>query len=831
MQLKQYQTDTLRILSDYLRALNESKAKEAAARGLGIAYEWDREAWNKIRPNAPYLPSRNGVGEPLPNVCLKVPTGGGKTLLALKAIDLIHGLYLRRQTGLVLWIVPTTQIYNQTYRALRDKAHPYRQVLDMASADRTLIRQKDELFSPEDVDNGLVVLLLMLPSANRQDKETLKVFQDRGGFEAFFPPEDRWQEQRALRERVPNLDAYGGADEPPLMGGALKTSLGNTLRLLRPVIILDEGHKAYGEIAQATLRGFNPAFLLELSATPDPRRSNLLVSISGQAVLREGMIKLPINVASYAGSDWREALLNAHLKRMELEQAARENYERTGDHIRPIMLIQVERTGEKQRLPGFIHAEDARDYLITQCHITPKEIAVKSSEKDEIEDIDLLDPDCPIKYIITKQALQEGWDCAFAYVLATLVNTKAPASMTQLVGRVLRQPYARKTGLPALDESYVYFCKPRTGDLIQKVYQSLKEEGLEDIPGGVKITTGESAAQTERAIQPRYAEHAGKVYLPCFVVPDEVRPGQFREVGYEIDILSRVDFEKISLSDFDTLELNPTPTQGTSVSVGLEGAVSPLRVTTAVEMPLDLVFITRQLLDVVPNPWVAYAIARNVIERLRQRYSEDRLRRDLGFVISELKRTLVKGRNEQAQQAFHDLIQQGRLKFWLIAGCAGNAIPDRIRTRLGPKLRHLDNDDTPQRSLFDYAAEDFNDTEAAVALYLDRQQWVLGWFRNIVKHGYSIQGWQPNRVWPDFVALHGLTKLEKVQVLEIKGWHLKNEDTQYKQQLFELCNTQSQPQLWDHIAQDFADHTVHFQMVFEDEWRRVINALFSPESA
>src|SRR5207249_4849302 len=118
------------------------------------------------------------------------------------------------------------------------------------------------------------------------------------------------------------------------------------------------------------------------------------------------------------------ALNNARLKRDELHQIASEHYERTGDYIRPIMLIQVERTGEKQRLPGFIHAEDAREYLIKQCHIAPEEIAVKSSDKDEIEDIDLLDPECSIRYIITKQALQEGWDCPFAYVLTTLVNTK-----------------------------------------------------------------------------------------------------------------------------------------------------------------------------------------------------------------------------------------------------------------------------------------------------------------------------------------------------------------------------------------------------------------------
>jgi len=817
-----------------LQALKDARAKQAQAAALGIDYEWDKQAWKVVRGDALYAPRRNGLGELLPVVCLKIPTGGGKTLMAINALDDINSLYRGEQTGLILWIVPTTQIYNQTYRALRDRAHPYRQRLDLASAGRTLILEKDQLFSPEDVSSHLVVLMLMLPSANRQIKETLKIFQDRGGFEAFFPPEDRPQQHQALRERVSNLDAFETGDG--LFPEQVKTSLGNVLRLLKPVIILDEGHKTYGELAQATLRGFNPSFILELSATPT-RESNVLVSISGQSVLREGMIKLPINVHSRASADWRDALLGAHLKRAELEVVARDYQNQAGVHIRPICLIQVERTGEKQRLPGLVHAEDVREYLIAKCNILPEEIAVKSSEKDDIENIDLLDPDCPIKYIITKQALQEGWDCPFAYVLATLLNTTAPTSMTQLVGRVLRQPYATKTNIPALDESYVYFSRQRTGELIKRVYAALRDEGLDDVQDGVAVHQETSPGQsmmTELAIRPQFAEYAGKVYLPCFVVPDA--PGQFREVGYEMDILSRVDFEKIDLGLFDTLELNPTATGDTATKITLEGATDAVHVTEAVELPLDLVFVTQQLLDVVPNPWVAYPIAKNIIERLRRRFSDAAIRRDLGFVISELKKVMVAGRDEQARQIFMQLLKDKQLNFWLITGCAGNAIPDRIRARSGPKLRHSDTDEQPALSLFDYAAEEFNSPEAAVALYLDRQQWILGWFRNLVKTGYSLQGWQPGRVYPDFIALQGepteagLPRLSTVRVLETKGIHLKNEDTDYKKELFQFCNDYSQPKPWDEIAGQFADHEVRFHVVFEDEWERVLNALLAQMS-
>ncbi|WP_347239368.1 DEAD/DEAH box helicase family protein [Phormidium sp. FACHB-1136] len=187
---------------------------------------------------------------------MKVPTGGGKTLLATHAIGLINTHYLKKQTGLVLWIVPTNQIYRQTRKALRTREHPYRQVLDFNSGGRTKIVEKSERFTPADIQESLVVLLLMLLSANRQNKETLKLFQDSSGFDAFFPPDDRLPDHQILLEKFSNLDCFG--ERYSLLGGQIKTSLGNTLRILKPIIIIDEGHKAYSKNAQDTILNFNP---------------------------------------------------------------------------------------------------------------------------------------------------------------------------------------------------------------------------------------------------------------------------------------------------------------------------------------------------------------------------------------------------------------------------------------------------------------------------------------------------------------------------------------------------------------------------------------------
>ncbi len=475
MELKSYQQRALDELGRYLVALREhqGKAAQVAALNLGISYDWEREAWRATVRGAPYTSHLSGHGQPVPTVCFKIPTGGGKTLLATRSIDAINTQYRHSPLGFVLWVVPTRQIYRQTLAALRNRAHPYRQSLDLASGGRTVILEKATPFSAQTVDSSLAIMLLMLPAANRKDKATLRMFQDQSGFESFFPAEDDTPAQAALLDRVPNLDTY--ADSETL----IKSSLGNTLRLLNPLLILDESHKAYSPEAQATLFGFNPSFVLELSATPT--RANTLVSIGGRELHREGMIKLDIHLHNQASRDWRDTVVAGHRRRVALEELATREQANGGVYIRPINLIQVERTGDKQRNLGLTHAEEVREYLIAHCQVLPVEIAVKSSTRDEIEDIDLLRPDCPIRYIITKQALQEGWDCPFAYVLTVLTNPKSTTGMTQLVGRILRQPYARKTGLPALDESYVYCYQGDAVDVLGRIQKAMQDEGLGDV--------------------------------------------------------------------------------------------------------------------------------------------------------------------------------------------------------------------------------------------------------------------------------------------------------------------------------------------------------------
>ncbi len=212
------------------------------------------------------------------------------------------------------------------------------------------------------------------------------------------------------------------------------------------------------------------------------------------------MIKLDLHVTNKQSPDWKDTLLAGVNQRNVLEEKAKEYEANSGINIKPICLIQVERTGKDQEGGKWIHSEQVRDHLIKFVGIQPDEIAVKTSEKDELKEVDdiggLLTRNCKIRYIITKQALQEGWDCSFAYVLVILTNPSSKNSLTQLVGRILRQPFARKTHVRELDESYVFCFQQKGKMLLDSIKQGFEHEGLGDLRGHVVTDSGTDGANS-----------------------------------------------------------------------------------------------------------------------------------------------------------------------------------------------------------------------------------------------------------------------------------------------------------------------------------------------
>lgn len=763
------------------------------------------------RTGIPYSPRVDGMGRPVPNVVFKVPTGGGKTFLAAAAMSALFGRYLGRNTGFVLWIVPNEAIYTQTKRQLADRQHPYRQMLDVLSGNRTRLMEKDDRLDARDVEANLCVMLLMLQSSNRENKDSLKMFRDRGDVQGFFPSEGDQEAHALAKAATPNLDVYD-LTESPTAWPMVKDSLGNALRLIRPVVIMDEGQKAVSDLAFATLYGFNPCFVLELSATPKDvaatggknprlaRPANVLVEVKGVDLDREGMIKMPLNLDPREGTDWRNTLAVALDRLNKLDADARRLQGEQGRYIRPIMLVQAERTGSDQRDGAHIHALDVKDWLRT-AGLDEAEIAIKTADTNDLaapENLDLLDPANRVRAIITKQALQEGWDCPFAYVLCALSASSNLSAMTQLVGRILRQPQAQKTGIATLDECYVITHHADTADVVAAIKKGLEEDGLGDLVKEILPSSGGSG------IGPRKIKRRDKfirtdIYLPQVL---RVEGGDIRPLDYEQDILFEVDWSGLNVAELvnklpDNMQCAERQMQRIHLTdKGNERIVSEIVGTTGEALSFDPAYAVRIISDIVPNAWIAREIVGNVEAGLRARGFDDaKLGESAGLIVEELRKWLDKERDIKSEARFREDVAKGSIQFRLRTDGRNWKMPFETETFEPEGADQLvgKNGGALERSLFspifkgDFSSQDERD----IAVYLDGEQALQWWHRNVARSHYSVQGWRREKIYPDFIfaVQHGESKeRNRIVVLETKGDHLSNPDTDYKKAVLQAMS-------------------------------------------
>lgn len=859
--LKPFQSTVLERLDDYLAALQRQKGKaDAAEKVLRVAdldtpaelRDFPRKAWEELR-SGNKLPRTNagaahssrfdGAGHAIPNLCFKIPTGGGKTLLAAASVARVFSLYLKRQTGLALWVVPNEAIYRQTLKALSDRDHPYRQILNVAAAGRVKILEKTSPLTRLDTDSHLCVMVLMLASAARVSKETLRLFRDRGNVLGFLPREDDIEAHWALLQQVPNLDVYapvGQSQEAARRqkGSIVKSSLGNVMRLLRPMIVMDEGHHAYTENALSTLDGFNPSFLLELSATPrvasaKGNGSNILVDVRGTDLDDAQMIKLPIHVEAKRWTDWQSCIAASVAKLDELQREAERLRGETARYIRPILLVQVERTGKDQRDAGFIHAEDAQAYLL-QLGLKPRQIAIKTSEKDELkqpENLDLLSPQNEVRVIITKQALQEGWDCPFAYVLCALASSRNAAAMTQLVGRILRQPGTVKTRNEALDSCYVYCHDAQTGEVVERIRKALEGEGMGDLTS--KVKGDDASEERNRLVLKRRPSFAGwRIFLPRVTWNDGATR---RELVYESDVLAGLDWSALDpsrLAQAWAPSSSPNESEHVVVDLGvLQGAgVRQAEQANRQGAVLDRARIVRALIDLAPNPWVVWRWVAEVVGRLKASgFSEEELARSSASLIERLRIDIEAQRDQLAQAHFDTLVTAKRIGFSLRADATDYEMPSEQFVEAAGTTAALQRPDKHpvEKSLLEPALRlpDMNDFEADFAGYLDSRAALEWWHRNVARTQYGLQGWRRHKIYPDFVFGSVLADGRKqIVLLETKGIHLAGSaDSAYKQALLKkltaLFADRSDAPVGELVLQNIDGTTIECDLLLDQDWR------------
>jgi len=863
MELKEFQEICLEKLAYYLKILKKEYVEEKDEVEFHKSKGRDREielycnkTWDKLQAEKKlpkirdkkgqlqtlaYQNKRDGLGQLIPNICLKVPTGGGKTLIGVSSIEKINFNYFNKSAGLILWIVPSTAIYSQTLKNFRDRTHPYRKILERAGAGKVKIIEKTDAFSLQDLQEYLCVMLLMLPSANRETKESLRMFKDSGRFISFFPQPENYQANKELLSQISNLDKYKSQNVLGAVNGAsVKHSLGNAIRIARPIVVLDEGHKAYSELARETLAGLNPKFMLELSATPNMKEhlSNVLVSVSGVKLKEEEMIKLPINVTNAKRGDWKKTLCQAYEKIKELERDCKAYHKKSKKYIRPIMLIQVERTGKDQKDKKFIHSEDAKEYLITHLGVSGSAIKIKVSGKDELKDESLLSDTSQVQFIITKQALQEGWDCPFAYVLAVLSKPKSKLALTQLIGRILRQPYAQRTTTESLNESYIFCYNKAVKELVSEIKKGLQKEGMDDLADYVRTEESDFRKVTAKR-NPKFK--GTKIFLPRVLC--KTKTGSWRNLMYAQDILQEIDFSKISYSKKDTWTPdNIDSLQVNAIKIDIEdtrGQSSFPYISKSKKediKDIDYSFIIKRLCNFIPNPWTAGRIFDETISTLKDKDIPDKkIYLNRSYLLESMEEDIQRQIDQLSEKIFIDKLKDGSLCFKIfkhqidINWTMGFEIDFIVSTN--DKVLRREDDRDFQISLFDATYQrHYNELEKQVAWYLDEQEAVKWWHRMVAKQDYHLQGWQKRKVYPDFLAfISPDSKIKKLSVLETKGDQLKgNEDTKYKRKLFEILEKHAineSVSVGDMEVISEKEQKMIFKILMEKTWREDLSQL------
>ena len=444
MEMKGYQKAVIADLTHYLELMNETQ-------NYMTAFE---QFWRE--KSAPALGLYRNVIAGVPNLCIKVPTGGGKTFIACNAIRPVFDALPVTKTKAVVWLVPSEAILTQTVKALKDTSHPYRQKIDVDFGGRVEVYTKQELlngqnFNPTAVTEQLSVMVLSYDSFRGRGKEVLKAYQENSNLAAF-------------------AKVLGKPDSP--IEKADETALFQIINQLNPLVIVDESHHARSDLSREMLANFNPCFVLDLTATPR-KDSNIISYVDAVQLKTEHMVKLPVIV--YNRDSQAEVILDAIDLRNKLEELAAAEYAVSKKYIRPIVLFQAEPKG-KEEATTF---EKIREKLIGY-DIPAEQIAIRTADVNELKNTELMSADCPIRYIITVNALSEGWDCPFAYILASIANKTSQVQVEQILGRILRLPHTTQHRQSSLNMSYVLTSSNDFNETVKGIIQGLNDAGFSD---------------------------------------------------------------------------------------------------------------------------------------------------------------------------------------------------------------------------------------------------------------------------------------------------------------------------------------------------------------
>lgn len=748
LKLKTYQERVLSELNEFLTDANKlvtySKLEPEKALKLTFSLKNEEKPYKAIPEliNTPYL-------------CIKVPTGGGKTLIASYSLSTVFDNYLQDKNGkgLVIWFVPSDAIRAQTLLTLRDRQHPYREVLDSKFGNNIKVLTLEESLSIQkaDMQNNLCIVIASLQSFRRTDKQWLKVFQNNGSLLSHF---------ENLVEDTNFLDK----DEE----GEIVYSLGNVIKINNPLVILDEGHNVQTTLSFDMLRSLNPSFILEYTATPRSE-SNILVSVQAPELKAEKMVKIPIYLANV--SQWQEAVRDGVDQLKKLEKLANKEKRETKEYIRPIALLQAEQEKEDDEK---IYVDRVKTFLLEEMKIPEDEIAIKTAKNDEIKGIDLLSPKCKIRYIITVNALKEGWDCPFAYVLISVSNIGSRIAVEQTMGRILRLPHASDKKNLDLNYSYVYTSSESFSKASSAVINGLEANGY----SRADLRENKGKVVAEKVSFDRFIKDSD-IKIPCIGIKSKKETLSFSRdlIGEGFQVFEH----------YKPFGVNFHDDQNQRVKIDIDKDNGIYRI---IQGKLVIVLYPEDFSIEEVSSWLKRNVRHSLISSTEMGKYIDLALKDLAtaHTVEELSlnRFRLKERiqeeiaiiiGEYGKKTFDDLIK----KLEIDTKSAFYSPDKSIRiSRLSPE--HF------QKHLFERAGY-MNGEETEFAMRLDVLDNIEWWFRSREKEDYYLQGWRPNKFYPDFIIK---TKDGKYILAEYKGEdRLSNDDTGYKDILGKLWESLS----------------------------------------
>jgi len=753
VELKKYQQKAIDILKNYLKEL------EISNRNPKRAFISSTETEDKYND---YFD--------VPNICVKIPTGGGKTLVGCHSVAEIMSSTLKHKMdrGIVMWFVPSEAIKSQTLKKFKDRNDMHRKVLDEAFENGVRIFSNEEALRirKEDVEDNVCIIISSLEAFRKERaiQNKYKVYQENG----------------ALLSHFENLGEYEFLEKDE--HNTTINSLANVIKLSNPLIVIDEGHKTKTKLSIEFLKDLNPSFIIEYTATPRDE-SNVLVEIHSSELKEEQMVKLPIVLESTA--QWENSLIKGVNQRIELEKESKKN---KSEYIRPIALIQAESDKKEDK---DVTVFRIKDFLIKERKIPEEEIAIAYRDVNELANLNLFSKNCKIRYIITVSKLAEGWDCSFAYVLISVANIGSKIAVEQIIGRILRMPNAQRKENEKLNKSYIFASAKNFQEASSQIISGLESNGFSKMDL-INVTDKEQ----------KYPLDVEKMFDDNLSVP---------MMSFENEKLSFGDLigEEFELSkqnaeiDFEVNEDNDRRAE-------LDITKNDKWITSAQQ----ILNIPRKIKDASKEElilWLSKKLRFTEIEhkdklKFLNKFIEYHLKKKSISELSINRYILITILNEEINKILENYTKkrfEGFLKNKKIVVEELDKFPNKITLSELPKQNW-------NKSYYKNI-DKLNKEELKFVERLDLLENIKFWVRCREKKedSFFIQGWKKNKFYPDFIAV---TKKKNIFALEWKGEHLMtNEETQYKKEIGNI---------WESL-----DNKLHFEMVNNGNVEEVLSKL------